>query len=115
MMLTNSFEMNNSVPAWDLKPSTLDTFILSKSDTDIGPAVLTEHDSSKGAFPISHAEKAWHVATTRYREGRTGEHERKRKLVPILVPEPGALSLLLLGLATVGFSAGRRRDPPTIG
>jgi DNA-binding CsgD family transcriptional regulator len=40
-------------------------------------------------------------------------NERKRGLVPVLVPEPGSLSLLLLGLAAVGFLARRRGDLPT--
>ncbi len=111
MMLTDSFE---SLDAGDLKPfSILDTFFLSTSDPDIRIASLSDHDSSERAYPISHAEKSWYVETTGYGEGRTGEHESKRKFVPILVPEPGSLPLLLLGLAAVGFLARRRGDRPT--
>lgn len=70
------------------------------------------HDSFERASSIS-PEKAWHAERTEYGEGRTGEHERKRGLVPVLVPEPGSLSLLLLGLAAIGFLARRRGDLPT--
>ena len=70
MMLTDSFEMNNSLSAGNLKPSSiLDTFFPSSSDADIGTASLSDHDSSEGASSISHAEKSWHVETTEYGRG----------------------------------------------
>jgi hypothetical protein len=114
MVLTNSFETNNALDARDLKPSSiLDTFFTSSSDADAQTARLSDHHSVERASSISHAEKAWHAERTEYGEGRTRDHERKRGLVPVLVPEPGSLSLLLLGLAAVGFLARRRGDLPT--
>jgi hypothetical protein len=62
---------------------------------------------------VSRTEKAWGEKGTVYGEGRTGDHKRKRSLVPVLVPEPGSLSLLLLGLAAVGFLTRRRGALPT--
>jgi hypothetical protein len=113
-VLTDSFETNNALDAGDSKPSSiLDTFFTSSSDADAQTTSLSDHDSFERASSISHAEKVWHAERTEYGEGRTGEHERKRRLVPVLVPEPGSLSLLLLGLAAVGFLARRRGDLPT--
>jgi hypothetical protein len=114
VVLTDSFETNNALDAGDSKPSSiLDTFFTSSSDADAQTTSLSDHDSFERASSISHAEKVWHAERTEYGEGRTGEHERKRRLVPVLVPEPGSLSLLLLGLAAVGFLARRRGDLPT--
>jgi hypothetical protein len=114
MMLTGSFETNNALDAGALKPSSmLNAFLPSTSDTDMSPGILSDRDSSERASSISHAEKAWHEETPGYGERRTGEHERKRKPVPILVPEPGSIPLLLLGLAAVGFLARRRGNLPT--
>jgi hypothetical protein len=113
-VLTDSFETNNALDAGELNSTSIrDTFFPSLSDTDIRTASLSDHDSSERASPISLAEKSWYVETTGYEEGRTGEHERKRKFVPILVPEPGSVPFLLLGLAAVGFLARRRGDLPT--
>jgi hypothetical protein len=115
VVLTDSFETNNALDAGDLNSSSIrGTFFPSSSDTDIRTASLSDHDSFERGSPISHAEKSWYVETTGYGEGRTDEHERRRrKLVPVLVPEPGSLSLLLLGLAAVGFLARRRGNLPT--
>jgi hypothetical protein len=111
---SDSFETNKALDAGDLKPSSiLGTFFTASWDADAQTASLTEHHSFERASSISHAEKVWHAERTEYGEGRTGEHERKRGLVPVLVPEPGSLSLLLLGLAAVGFWARRRGALPT--
>lgn len=109
--LIDSLEAGNAFEVWDSKSfKALDTFFPLSSEMDIHPTSLSDLDIYERASSILHAEKAWSIE-------REGEKDRGRdqdrhhdtaKDSPMLVPEPGSLLLLLLGLAAVGF-LGRRR------
>jgi hypothetical protein len=99
--LVDSIEANSAFDVQNLESfMALDTFFHSSSELDIHHARLSELDSYERASVISHAERAWRE------EGDIDEYKESR--VPAMVPEPGSLSLMLLGLASVGFVARQR-------
>jgi hypothetical protein len=82
------------------------------ADLDIHHADLSDFDShERGSF-------FWRYEKDAHRE--RGEHEwhdpdgniDKKNLAAVSMPEPGSLSLLLTGLAALGFLARRRGELP---
>jgi PEP-CTERM motif len=88
------------------------TFFSSSAGMDIHSGSLSDLDSDGGPSSTAHTWKAWPIEVEgekdRGRDGR-GHHAG---VIPTQVPEPGSISLLLFGLAAVGFFARRRREPP---
>ena len=85
LALIDGFEANNTFGAWDSSSSkTLD--ISFPSSANAGNAWSIERDRGRD----------------RHHDGVNGDP------APVQVPEPASFSLLLLGLAAVGFLANRR-------
>jgi hypothetical protein len=86
-------------------------------ETNIQAAGVSQTDSYKAGSFISHVWDSWRTeglgrgSTENYGNTNLNKHT----LVPAVAvaPEPGSLSLLLLGLAAVGFF-GRRRGHPLL-
>lgn len=85
-------------------------FFRSLPGTNIQAAGVNQVDSYRAGSFISHVWESWRAEG----RGSTGNYGNtslnKKALVPAvaMVPEPGSLSLLLLGLAAVGFFSRRR-------
>jgi|HubBroStandDraft_1064217.scaffolds.fasta_scaffold122427_2 hypothetical protein len=90
-------------------------FFRSLPDTNIQAVGVSQVDSYKAGSLISHVWESWRTEG----RGSTGNYGNTNlsKSAPVpavaFVTEPGSLSLLLLGLAAVGFS-GRRRGQSLI-
>jgi hypothetical protein len=111
--LADSFEANPAFEARDLRPPTgLDTSFPSLSGVGSHHPSLRDFDSDQRVPSNWHAEKGW------FKEGKgnggndTDKNEVKESIEIASAPEPGSLSLLLLGLIVVGFSARRRANLP---
>ncbi|HKN61234.1 MAG TPA: PEP-CTERM sorting domain-containing protein [Candidatus Acidoferrales bacterium] len=98
---------------WFSQPKTKFSRFLPESNTQ--PAGVSQTDSYKAGSFISHVWESWRTegrgSTGNY--GNTNLTENTLAPAVHVVPEPGSLSLMLLGLAAVGFF-GRRRGQPLI-
>jgi hypothetical protein len=101
-------DANNAADVRDSKPSlALDALFTSSSDKEGHSVNLSDFGPFAPAYSNSNSGKAW----GKQRDGNEdngGDH--KRGAAPIAVPEPGSLSLLLIGLAGIGVLAHRRRE-----
>jgi len=88
----------------------LSTLFPSASEIDNHHFGLRDFDSD------ARISSTWRAGKTRDKDGEgkrdndTDKDEVKKGIVTASIPEPGSLSLLLLGLAAIGFSPRRRRD-----
>jgi hypothetical protein len=111
--LADSFEANTPFDARDLKPPTgLDSFFSSSSGMGSHHPGLGDFDSDERISSNWHAEKGWSKEGKGNSGNDTDKNEVKESIVIASAPEPGSLSLLLLGLIVVGFSARRRTNLP---
>ncbi len=91
-----------SFDAWDSKSfAAEDGFFHAPLATELHGSGLSAIDFYERGSSTSNSERTWH---------RDGFGKGDNGAGPVTVPEPGALPLVLLGLATVGFLGRRRRD-----
>jgi hypothetical protein len=81
------------------------------ADLDIHYADLSDFDSHERASFWRYEKDAFRERDEHQRHDPDGNIDTKT-LVAVSMPEPGSLSLLLAGLAAVGFLARRRGDLP---
>lgn len=109
----DSFEANNAFNVTDSNSSIPRiTYFPSSSDMHIHPANLKDLGSLEHASSIWHAGEAWGEERNEKEENDTDNKEVKKGIVTASVPEPESLSLLLFGLAVIGFSPRQRKNLP---
>jgi PEP-CTERM motif len=108
VMYSDKFKANHAFDGWDsARSEDLATFFPSPSDMDIHSVSLNDLYFGQGLFHTGHLGEAWSMKEDREKDR---DHDRGRRGVrPTQVPEPGSFSLLLIGLATFGIFALRRR------
>jgi hypothetical protein len=84
-------------------------FFRSLPDTNSHAASASHVNSHNRASFASHVWETWRTEGQGSRRNDGNKNPHRSGLAPAVVPEPGSLSLLLLGLAAVGF-LGRRRE-----
>jgi PEP-CTERM motif len=102
---SNAFDVRDSESSAALGP-----LFHPSSDLHIHHGILDDRDSDERISSSWHAGKSWDKEGEGKRDHDTDENEGREGIVTASIPEPGSLSLLLLGLAAVGFTARRRRD-----
>lgn len=113
-VLIKSVQANNAFALSDSKSSnSLETFVPTFSDMGIHSAGLSHFDAGERFATNSRAREGWHEESGGSRGN--GPDEPKVKPVVTLVPEPGTLPLLLLGLPAVAFFARQRGKLPAAG
>jgi hypothetical protein len=106
VMYSDKFEASHSFDGWDsARSKDIAAFFPSSSEMDIHSVSLGDIYSDEGPLRTGHVREAWWMKEDKDRD-RDGHGGGDR---PTQVPEPGSFSLLLIGLATVGIFALRRR------
>ena len=104
--------LNHVAEVRDAKPTlALVTLFKSSSGGDAHSVNLSDFGSSQNVYPTSDSEKA--RVNERDRDGDNDQDHKtdrgqKKGGAPVAVPEPGSLSLLLIGLFGIGSFAYRR-------
>jgi hypothetical protein len=104
-------DVNNAFDVRDSRSSPIpNPLFATPSGTDIHHVKLSGLESDGRDFDGSNARKASRYEIKENRE--TDKFNGKDSSVPVLVPEPGSLSLLLLGLGALGSFALPRGQRP---
>jgi hypothetical protein len=110
VVLSETFEAKHAADVRESKSSlALDTLFHSSSDSDSHSVKLSDFGSFQRAYSISDSEKA--SGKDADGNGDKGWDVDKSE-APTTVPEPGSISLLLIGLAGIGIRAYRRGNMP---
>jgi PEP-CTERM motif-containing protein len=83
------------------------------ADVDIHHVDLDKPDSHGRNSFFSRGDMDSHGEGEEHRPRNTNRHVDRKNVDPVPLAEPGSLSLMLLGLAAVGFLVRRRGESPT--